>query len=148
MKIVTDSEASTIKLGKLIGEALKPGDVISLNGDLGAGKTELTKGIALGLGVIDYVTSPTFIILNEYEGRIPLYHFDVYRIEDIDEMHEIGFDEYIYGNGVCVLEWGDMVFDLLPENTIRIAIHKPDDLKREIVFEKDERFKYLEGADL
>lgn len=148
MKIVTDSEASTIKLGKLIGEALKPGDVISLNGDLGAGKTELTKGIALGLGVMDYVTSPTFIILNEYEGRIPLYHFDVYRIEDIDEMHEIGFDEYIYGNGVCVLEWGDMVFDLLPENTIRIAIHKPDDLKREIVFEKDERFKYLEGADL
>lgn len=148
VKIITNSEESTIKLGKLIGEALNPGDVISLNGDLGAGKTQFTKGIAQGLGVNDYVTSPTFIIVNEYEGRIPLYHFDVYRIDDIDEMYEIGFDEYIYGNGVCVVEWGDIVCDLLPKNTIRIDIHKPDDFKREFIIKSNTRFKFLEEANL
>lgn len=143
MKIVTDSEASTIKLGENIGKVLEPGDIISLTGDLGAGKTQLTKGIAAGLGVVDYVTSPTFIIVNEYEGRIPLYHFDVYRINDIQEMYEIGFDEYLFGKGVCVIEWGDIVSDLLPEKIIRINMKKVDDNIREISIEGSKSFDFL-----
>lgn len=143
MKIVTDSEASTIKLGENIGKVLEPGDIISLTGDLGAGKTQLTKGIAAGLGVVDYVTSPTFIIVNEYEGRIPLYHFDVYRINDIQEMYEIGFDEYLFGKGVCVIEWGDIVSDLLPEKIIRINMKKIDDNIREISIEESKSFDFL-----
>lgn len=143
MRIVTDSEASTIKLGENIGKVLEPGDIISLTGDLGAGKTQLTKGIAAGLGVVDYVTSPTFIIVNEYEGRIPLYHFDVYRINDIQEMYEIGFDEYLFGKGVCVIEWGDIVSDLLPEKIIRINMKKIDDNIREISIEESKSFDFL-----
>lgn len=143
MRIVTDSEASTIKLGENIGKVLEPGDIISLTGDLGAGKTQLTKGIAAGLGVVDYVTSPTFIIVNEYEGRIPLYHFDVYRINDIQEMYEIGFDEYLFGKGVCVIEWGDIVSDLLPEKIIRINMKKVDDNIREISIEGSKSFDFL-----
>lgn len=143
MKIITDSEELTIKLGENIGGELEPGDIISLTGDLGAGKTHLTKGIAAGLGVVDYVTSPTFIIVNEYEGRMPLYHFDVYRINDIQEMYEIGFDEYLYGRGVCVVEWGDIVADLLPEKTIEISIKKLDDNRREISIEGRKSFNFL-----
>lgn len=133
MRIVTRSEEETLKVGTSIGAKLKPGDVISLNGDLGAGKTYMTKGIAVGMGVLDYITSPTFIIVNEYEGRMPLYHFDVYRINDIDEMYEIGFDEYLYGNGVCIVEWGKVVEELLPEYAIKIDITKIDDNTREII---------------
>ncbi len=143
MRIVTDSEALTIKLGENIGKVLEPGDIISLTGDLGAGKTQLTKGIAAGLGVVDYVTSPTFIIVNEYEGRIPLYHFDVYRINDIQEMYEIGFDEYLFGKGVCVIEWGDIVSDMLPEKIIRINMKKVDDNIREISIEGSKSFDFL-----
>ncbi|MBZ4663662.1 MAG: tsaE [Caloramator sp.] len=129
---VTNNERETFELGYKIGTKLKKGDVISLNGDLGAGKTHLTKGIAAGLGVDDYITSPTFTIVNEYMGRLPFYHFDVYRIDDIYEMYEIGFDEYLYGDGVCVVEWGDMVEELLPKNKIYIYIKKLDDSIREV----------------
>lgn len=139
MKIITRSEEETMEVGARIGEKLKSGDVISLNGDLGAGKTHITKGIAKGLGVNDYITSPTFIIVNEYEGRIPLYHFDVYRINDIDEMYEIGFDEYLYGKGVCIVEWGEIVKELLPEYSIKIDIFKIDDNTREIVIGSSEK---------
>ncbi|GFR36199.1 tRNA (adenosine(37)-N6)-threonylcarbamoyltransferase complex ATPase subunit type 1 TsaE [Thermobrachium celere] len=133
--VVTNSERETFELGYKIGNILKKGDVISLNGDLGAGKTHLTKGIAAGLGVEDYITSPTFTIVNEYMGRLPLYHFDVYRIDDIYEMYEIGFEEYLYGDGVCVVEWGDMVEELLPKNKIYIYIKKLDDNVREVQIE-------------
>ena len=122
MKFITKCEKQTFELGMKLGFSLTAGVVISLNGDLGAGKTHFTKGIALGLQVEDYITSPSFTIINEYEGRIPLYHFDVYRINDIDEMYEIGFEEYLYGDGVCVVEWGDMVKEILPRDTINISI--------------------------
>nr|WP_143290239.1 tRNA (adenosine(37)-N6)-threonylcarbamoyltransferase complex ATPase subunit type 1 TsaE [Caloramator proteoclasticus] len=139
MTFVTNNERETFELGYKIGAKLKKGDVISLNGDLGAGKTHLTKGIAAGLGVDDYITSPTFTIVNEYMGRLPFYHFDVYRIDDIYEMYEIGFDEYLYGDGVCVVEWGDMVEELLPKDKIYIYIKKLDDSIREV------QIKGLEG---
>lgn len=146
MKIITGSEEETLRVGFLIGERLKPGNVINLNGDLGAGKTHITKGIAKGLGVDDYITSPTFIIVNQYEGRIPLYHFDVYRINDIDEMYELGFDEYLYGNGVCIVEWGKIVEELLPDYSIRIDINKIDDNTREIVIDDKNNLGLLEGV--
>lgn len=146
MRILTGSEEETVKVGAVIGGKLKPGDVISLNGDLGAGKTYITKGIAKGLGVDDYITSPTFIIVNEYEGRIPLYHFDVYRINDIDEMYEIGFEEYLYGNGVCIVEWGKIVEELMPENTINIDINKIDDNTREIIIDDKFNLEFDEGV--
>ncbi|MDF2673798.1 MAG: tsaE [Clostridiales bacterium] len=146
MRIVTRSEEETLIIGTKIGEKLMPGSVISLNGDLGAGKTHITKGIAKGLGVEDYITSPTFIIVNQYEGRIPLYHFDVYRINDIDEMYEIGFEEYLYGDGACIIEWGKIVEELLPEYTIKIDINKIDDNTREIVIDDKNNFGVLEGV--
>lgn len=132
MNIITNSEKETYDVGYKIGKLLKKGDVISLNGDLGAGKTHLTKGIAAGLDVDDYITSPTFNIVNEYQGRLPFYHFDVYRIDDIYEMYEIGFEEYLYGEGVCVVEWGDIVEELLPKDKIYIYIKKLEDNVREI----------------
>ena len=145
MRIITKSEEETLRIGSVIGERLKPGDIINLNGELGAGKTHITKGIARGLGVDDYITSPTFIIVNQYEGRIPLYHFDVYRINDIDEMYEIGFDEYLYGNGVCIVEWGNIVDELLPGSAIRIDINKIDDTTREIVVDDRNSLGLEEG---
>lgn len=132
MKLIVKNADETYRLGKYIGERLPRGSVLSLNGDLGAGKTHMTKGIAEGMGIKDYVTSPSFTILNIYDGVIPLYHFDVYRIDDIREMYEIGFDEYLYGNGVCVIEWGNMVKELLPENHIDLYIAKLEDNVREI----------------
>lgn len=132
MKLITKNEGETYRLGKYIGERLSRGAVLSLNGDLGAGKTHMTKGIAEGMGIKDYITSPSFTILNTYDGVIPLYHFDVYRIDDIREMYEIGFDEYLYGDGVCVIEWGDMVKEMLPEKYINLTIVKLEDDIREI----------------
>ncbi|SKA75418.1 tRNA threonylcarbamoyladenosine biosynthesis protein TsaE [Caloramator quimbayensis] len=132
MIIKTTSVEETYELGIKIGRVLNSGDIISLNGDLGAGKTQLTKGIAKGLEVEDYITSPTFTIVNEYRGRLPLYHFDVYRINDIEELYEIGFDEYIFGNGISIIEWGDMISEILPKDIIKINIKKVDENIREI----------------
>ncbi len=131
MIIKTYGTEETIALGEKLGKCLEKGDVVTLNGDLGAGKTHFTKGIAKGLNVDDYITSPTFTIVNEHEGRIPLYHFDVYRIEDVYEMYEIGFEEYLYGEGVCIVEWSDKVKDMLPKDTIDIIISVIDDNTRE-----------------
>lgn len=135
MEIKTYTPEETYNLGVRIGTQLKPGDIVVMNGDLGAGKTHLTKGIAEGLEVSDYITSPTFTIVNEYSGRLPLYHFDVYRIEDIHEMYEIGFEEYIYGRGVSIIEWGDMIRELLPEEVIDIRISKLKDDERKIIID-------------
>jgi tRNA threonylcarbamoyladenosine biosynthesis protein TsaE len=119
------SEQETEQLGERIGQTAKPGTVIALIGDLGTGKTTLTKSIARGLGVTETVTSPTFNIIREYKsGRIPLYHFDVYRIADPDEMFELGYEEYFYGDGVCVVEWADIIEDLLPEDAVVIHIDR------------------------
>lgn len=112
------------RFGETLADVLKSGDVVCLTGDLGAGKTTLTKSIAAGLGIDDYVTSPSYTIVNEYEGRLALYHFDVYRINDIEEMYELGYEEYFYGEGVCVIEWAGMIEELLPENIIWIEIYQ------------------------
>lgn len=125
MYFETFSAEETFKLGEMTGGKLKPGTVVCLDGDLGVGKTVFVKGVAKGLGIKEPVVSPTFTILQEYrEGRIPLYHFDVYRIEDPEEMYEIGFDDYLYGDGVCLIEWAKRVTELLPENVLRITIAK------------------------
>lgn len=124
---VTDSE-DTIKLGEIIGKTLTPGSIIALRGDLGAGKTVLVKGIARGLGIEDEPVSPTFVIMNAYEGAIPLYHFDLYRISGADELMGIGADEFLFGEGVSAVEWAERVGEILPEYTIYIdlKIAEPD----------------------
>lgn len=125
MIIETNSPKETKELGKKMAERAKPGDVFILVGDLGVGKTVFTQGIAEGLGIDEPVNSPTFTIVQEYEsGRIPFYHFDVYRIGDPEEMDEIGFDDYIYGDGLCLIEWADLIEEILPEKRVAIRIEK------------------------
>lgn len=115
----------TFALGKRIGEHIGPGTVISLTGDLGVGKTVFTQGVAAGLGILEPVNSPTFTIMQIYEGgRLPFYHFDVYRIGDIEEMEEIGYEDCFYGEGVCLIEWADRIRELLPADVCRITIEK------------------------
>lgn len=125
MIIETNSPQETKELGKKMAERAKPGDVFTLVGDLGVGKTVFTQGIAEGLGIDEPVNSPTFTIVQEYEsGRMPFYHFDVYRIGDLEEMDEIGFDDYIYGDGLCLIEWADLIEEILPEKRVAIRIEK------------------------
>ena len=115
----------TFELGRKIGERAVAGTVYTLVGDLGVGKTVFTKGLAAGLGIMEQVNSPTFTILQIYEeGRLPLYHFDVYRIGDLSEMDEIGYEDYFFGEGICLVEWADLIEELLPEKHIRITISK------------------------
>lgn len=121
-KIYLDKEEKTRKIGDKLGKLLFPGSVVCLIGDLGAGKTTMTQSLAKSLGVDDYITSPTFTIVNQYEGRIPLYHFDVYRIGCSDEMYDIGFDEYIDSEGVCIIEWANIIEDILPEEYLKIEL--------------------------
>lgn len=117
------SEEDTKRLGHQLANALQPGDVVALIGDLGTGKTALTKAVAAGLGIGDMITSPTFTIVCEYHsGRLPMYHFDVYRVSDPDELFEIGFEEYLFGTGVCLIEWADLIEDILPARTIRVEL--------------------------
>ncbi|HBA70535.1 MAG TPA: tRNA (adenosine(37)-N6)-threonylcarbamoyltransferase complex ATPase subunit type 1 TsaE [Lachnospiraceae bacterium] len=141
MTAETFSAQETHELGRKIGENALPGEVYTLIGDLGAGKTVFTQGVAEGLGVKDAVNSPTFTILQIYEdGRMPFYHFDVYRIGCIEEMDEIGYEEYFYGNGVCFVEWANLIEEILPENykEIRIDtdISKGPDYRRITIEEK------------
>ncbi|MBR0138831.1 MAG: tRNA (adenosine(37)-N6)-threonylcarbamoyltransferase complex ATPase subunit type 1 TsaE [Firmicutes bacterium] len=120
---ILKNEEETAALGEKLAERLKPGDVVALRGDLGVGKTALTRAIAKGLGVSTRVASPTFTIVMEHEGgRLPLYHFDVYRVSDEDELFEAGFFEYLKKEGVCVIEWADLIEDLLPEDAIFIDL--------------------------
>lgn len=120
-RFVTHSEEETVGVGEKLSHRLTHGSVVALYGDLGSGKTRLTKGISKGLGVTETVTSPTFTIVNEHRnGRIPLFHFDCYRLRNIAELEEIGFDEYIYGDGICVLEWADLIAPKLPEKRFDI----------------------------
>jgi tRNA threonylcarbamoyladenosine biosynthesis protein TsaE len=119
------SAEMTAELGRKIGKALNPGDIICIDGNLGVGKTVFTQGVAEGLGITESVCSPTFTLVQEYhEGRIPLYHFDVYRISGPWDMDDLGYEEYFYGDGVCMIEWGSMIDELLPANTIFIKIEK------------------------
>lgn len=125
MIVETNSEKETWELGRRLAETARPGSIFSLNGDLGAGKTVLTKGMAAGLGITEPVSSPTFTIVQVYEeGRLPFYHFDVYRIADPQEMDEIGYEDYFFGEGVCLVEWAELIEELMPEYTVRITIEK------------------------
>lgn len=115
----------TFAVGERIGREAEPGTLCTLTGDLGVGKTVLTQGIAKGLGIKEYVNSPTFTIVQVYEsGRLPLYHLDVYRIGDIEEMDEIGYEDYFYGEGLCIVEWADLIGELIPKEHTRIVIEK------------------------
>lgn len=121
----SNSEKETFELGVKTGCNAKPGDVYTLIGDLGVGKTVFTKGLARGLGIEEPVSSPTFTIVQVYEdGRLPFYHFDVYRIGDIEEMEEIGYEDCIYGQGVTLIEWADLIREILPEKYVQITIEK------------------------
>lgn len=123
MDIVIKNEYETEKFGAELGRQVSAGSVIALIGDLGTGKTTLTKAIASGLGVSDVITSPTFNIVKQYDsGRLPLYHFDVYRIGDVEEMYELGYEEYFYGEGLCIVEWADLIEELIPLDAVIIRI--------------------------
>ena len=121
----TRSPEETYELGKKIGLQARAGQVYTLTGDLGVGKTVFTQGVAAGLGITEPVSSPTFTIVQVYEeGRLPFYHFDVYRIGDIEEMEEIGYDDYFFGKGICLIEWSERIREILPEHPIQITIEK------------------------
>ena len=124
----TNAPEETFTLAKQLGEAAEPGMVFTLTGDLGVGKTVFAQGLAEGLGITEPINSPTFTIVQVYdEGRLPFYHFDVYRIGDVEEMDEIGYEEYFYGDGVCIVEWGLMIEELLPDDCVFIEIKKDVD---------------------
>ncbi|HIZ66290.1 MAG TPA: tRNA (adenosine(37)-N6)-threonylcarbamoyltransferase complex ATPase subunit type 1 TsaE [Candidatus Blautia pullicola] len=125
MIIETNSAKETFRLGEKLGQQALPGQIYTLNGDLGVGKTVFTQGVARGLGIQEPVNSPTFTIVQEYpEGRLPFYHFDVYRIGDVEEMEEIGYDDYFFGEGVCLIEWAKLIEEILPEQVISVTIEK------------------------
>ena len=124
-QIETNRPEETFEAGRQLGLLAKPGDVYTLNGDLGVGKTVFTQGVAAGLGIKEHVNSPTFTIVQVYEeGRLPFYHFDVYRIGDIEEMDEIGYEDYFYGNGLCIIEWAELIEELIPADAKSITIEK------------------------
>jgi tRNA threonylcarbamoyladenosine biosynthesis protein TsaE len=125
MVIESNSKEETYNAGVQLGQNAAPGQVYCIYGDLGVGKTIISKGVAAGLGITEVVNSPTFTIVKEYdEGRLPLYHFDVYRIGDVDEMDEIGYNEMVYGDGVCLIEWANLIEEILPDTYTRIDIEK------------------------
>ena len=148
MTIETNSPEETFALGQKLGEQAKAGQIYTLNGDLGVGKTVFTQGIARGLGITEAVSSPTFTIVQVYdEGRLPFYHFDVYRIGDVEEMDEIGYEDYFYGEGVCLIEWADLIREILPEQMCRVTIEK--DLEKGFDYRKItlEGFKGIEEQE-
>ncbi len=135
MTVDSFSTQDTFALGQQIGEAAVPGEVYTLTGDLGVGKTVFTQGVAKGLGIKEAVNSPTFTILQVYEeGRLPFYHFDVYRIGCVEEMDEIGYEDYFYGDGVCFIEWANLIEEILPKNCRKITISK--DLSKGLDYRK------------
>lgn len=154
---VTNNAEDTKALGMKIGSIAKPGLIVTLNGDLGVGKTVLARGIARGLGICEPITSPTFTILHQYNGRLPLYHFDMYRLVDEDEIYELGFEEFIYGDGVAVIEWPENMGALHPEEYVEINIARADgdDMRimdisfvgDEFTWLKEELIKYVSFCD-
>ena len=135
MIIETHDPEETFEVGRKIGMNAKPGQIYTLTGDLGVGKTVFTQGVAAGLGITEPVNSPTFTIIQEYEdGRLPFYHFDVYRIGDPEEMEEIGYDDYFFGQGICLIEWAELIEEILPEKRIEVTIEK--DLEKGFEYRK------------
>lgn len=149
-EIKTFSAEETMEIGRKLGSLLQGGELVCLNGDLGTGKTAFTGGVAKALEIEGYITSPTFTLVNEYKGRLAMYHFDVYRIADPEEMFEIGFEEYLESNGVVLVEWADLIQEILPEEYIRVDIRKALSegvTVRVIHLEfKGERYKGMEEA--
>lgn len=132
--ITTNSAEQTRRLGRRLGELATPRDVILLVGVLGTGKTCLTQGIARGLGIDEYTASPSFVLVREYQGRLPLYHIDLYRLDRIEEVAQLGLDDYLYGNGICVVEWADKGFGILPSEHLLIEMQHVAPTKRKICF--------------
>jgi tRNA threonylcarbamoyladenosine biosynthesis protein TsaE len=140
--LYTASPEETIELARRLGELVEPGTVLTLEGDLGAGKTHFTKGLASGLGVKRIVNSPTYTIIKEYQGRLPLYHMDVYRVHDGNE--DLGFDDYFYGEGITVIEWASLIGEQLPHERLEIKFFHQGDQQRKIIFTpKGERYNLL-----
>ena len=132
MEFISNSYDDTLKFASEFAKELKPGDVVTLNGDLGAGKTAFTSGVTAALGSTDRVQSPTFTIVNEYHKcKMPVYHFDVYRILDSDEMYDIGFDEYVFGDGVCLIEWAENIKDIIDFDHYEVNILKSPDISED-----------------
>jgi len=133
--IETHSAEETFELGRRIGRQARAGEVYTLTGDLGVGKTVLTQGVAAGLGIEEPVNSPTFTIVQIYEeGRLPFYHFDVYRIGDVEEMEEVGYEDCFYGEGVSLIEWGDLIEEIIPDHYVKVTISR--DLEKDIDYRK------------
>lgn len=141
-----------MELGEKLGSLLNPGDIICLNGELGTGKTHFTKGVAKGLLIKDYITSPTFNIVNEYNGRLKLYHFDVYRVNDPDEIYAIGFDEYIFSDAVSIIEWSIYIEELIPKEHISVTIEKlpakGNNYRKIVLNYCGDRYNYVKGITL
>ncbi|NEU04716.1 tRNA (adenosine(37)-N6)-threonylcarbamoyltransferase complex ATPase subunit type 1 TsaE [Clostridium senegalense] len=153
MEFIVNTVEETQKLGIQIGKLCNSGDIICLIGDLGTGKTHLTKGIALGLEINESITSPTFNIVNEYDdGRLKFYHFDVYRVNDPDEIAAIGFDEYIFGNGVSVIEWANYIKELIPQDNLTILLEKVPQLgssfRKVTIKHQGKRYDYIKELTL
>lgn len=135
LTFTTKSEEKTIELGRKIGRLLKKGDIIAMQGTLAAGKTTITKGIAQALGITDTITSPTFCLISEYYGSMPLYHFDVYRLDGTEDFINLGADDMLYGDGVSIIEWSEKIMDELPSRTIVLRLTPQDDGSRLIEIE-------------
>ena len=138
MEILSHSEAETEAAGERLGASLSPGTVLAYRGGLGMGKTAFTRGLARGLGCTGRVTSPTFTIVNEYEGRIPLFHFDMYRLPDSDALFDIGWDDYLDRGGVCAVEWSENILDALPPGTLYVKLDKRSETHRHITVYREE----------
>ena len=142
MTFTTHSAAETEALGERLAARLTGGEVIAYTGDLGAGKTAFTRGLARGLGITDRVTSPTFTIVNEYEGgRLPLFHFDMYRLSSSDELYDIGWEDYLARGGICAVEWSENVSDAMEPGTITISIRRGDDDNSRVIGIEPDRTK-------
>jgi tRNA threonylcarbamoyladenosine biosynthesis protein TsaE len=142
----TNCEEETMDLGSRIGEIADAGSVILLSGDLGAGKTVLARGIARGLGISEPITSPTYTLLNIYQGRLPLYHFDIYRLTQPEDLYDLDFEEYLYGDGVVLVEWPERMGDLFSDECMHISIEKKDGQQRIISIKPvGEKYLYWEG---
>jgi len=152
MKIIAQSVEETIIYGEKLGTLVNSGDVICLTGDLGTGKTHFVKGFAKGLKIEDSITSPTFTIVNEYQGRLKLNHFDVYRVSDPEEIENIGFDEYIFSSAVSIIEWANFIEELIPKESLRINIikvpEKGDNYREIEVTYKGERYNYVKEIEI
>lgn len=133
-QLISHSPEDTLKIGACIGGLIAAGDIILLTGNLGAGKTCLTQGIARGLGITEHTQSPSFVLMREFHGRLPLYHIDLYRLDNLDEIADLGLDDYLYGNGVCVIEWAEKGLGLLPQEHLMIEIGYLGDTERSLLF--------------